>query len=81
MIWVRMYTTCELQILYSPCYIQTIHAWKEQGFHQQPEHENFRQLLRAPEDDAMVSVYDAMLNLYLLLYYDTYVFMSMYVYT
>lgn len=32
---------------------ETIHAWKEQGFDKQPEHENFRQLLRAPVDDAM----------------------------
>ena len=35
-----------------------------QGFHQQPEHENFRQLLRAPEDDAMVSEYVVLMTGY-----------------
>lgn len=32
---------------------ETIHSWLSQGYQNQPEHENFRQLLRAPEDDSM----------------------------
>ena len=31
---------------------QTIYQWKEQGYHNDPAHENFRQLLQAPVDDA-----------------------------
>jgi len=31
---------------------ETIHQWKEQGYHNDPAHENFRQLLQAPVDDA-----------------------------
>jgi protein transport protein SEC23 len=30
----------------------TISAWRQQGYHNQPEHENFRNLLQAPQDDA-----------------------------
>lgn len=31
---------------------QTIDAWKKQNYHEDPSHENFRQLLQAPADDA-----------------------------
>ena len=34
--------------------LQTIAAWRKQGYHNQPDHENFRQLLQAPVDDAQV---------------------------
>eukprot|EP00049_Salpingoeca_infusionum_P000330 m.39098 g.39098 ORF g.39098 m.39098 type:complete len:793 (+) comp10280_c0_seq4:160-2538(+) len=30
----------------------TIASWRNQKYHEQPEHENFRQLLQAPRDDA-----------------------------
>ena len=33
---------------------QTIDAWRKQGFQDLPDHENFRQLLHAPVDDAQV---------------------------
>ena len=33
-------------------YFQTIAQWKKQGYHNDPQHENFRQLLQAPKDDA-----------------------------
>jgi protein transport protein SEC23 len=32
---------------------ETIALWRKQGYHEQPEHENFRQLLQAPRDDAI----------------------------
>lgn len=31
---------------------ETIAAWRQQKYHEQPQHENFRQLLQAPRDDA-----------------------------
>ncbi len=31
---------------------QTVVAWRKQGYHNLPDHENFRQLLQAPVDDA-----------------------------
>ena len=31
---------------------QTIHEWRKQGYQEQPEYENFKQLLNAPVDDA-----------------------------
>jgi len=31
---------------------ETISSWKEQNYHEDPAHENFRQLLQAPSDDA-----------------------------
>jgi len=31
---------------------ETISSWKKQGFQDDPAHENFRQLLQAPLDDA-----------------------------
>lgn len=31
---------------------ETIAQWRKAGYHQSPEHESFRQLLQAPEDDA-----------------------------
>lgn len=31
---------------------ETIAQWRKAGYHNSPEHENFRQLLQAPEDDA-----------------------------
>eukprot|EP00053_Salpingoeca_punica_P011142 m.99720 g.99720 ORF g.99720 m.99720 type:complete len:768 (+) comp15597_c0_seq1:109-2412(+) len=31
---------------------ETIAQWRKQKFHEQPQHENFRQLLQAPRDDA-----------------------------
>lgn len=31
---------------------ETIAAWRQQKYHEQPEHENFRQLLQAPREDA-----------------------------
>ena len=34
--------------------IQTIDAWKKAGYQDLPDHENFRQLLQAPVDDAQV---------------------------
>jgi len=33
---------------------ETIASWREQGYQDQPEHHNFRNLLRAPKDDALV---------------------------
>lgn len=36
-------------------FIQTIDAWKKQGFQNNPGYENFKQLLQAPVDDAQVS--------------------------
>eukprot|EP00939_MAST-03C_sp_MAST-3C-sp1_P003211 g3211.t1 len=30
----------------------TIASWRDQGYHKKPDHENFRQLLQAPIDDA-----------------------------
>ncbi len=30
----------------------TVAQWRKQGYHKQPEHENFRKLLQAPRDDA-----------------------------
>eukprot|EP00920_Eleutheroschizon_duboscqi_P032529 GHVT01078556.1.p1 GENE.GHVT01078556.1~~GHVT01078556.1.p1 ORF type:complete len:614 (-),score=46.75 GHVT01078556.1:734-2575(-) len=30
----------------------TIHQWKEQGYHDNPEYENFKVLLQAPQEDA-----------------------------
>jgi len=33
-------------------YGETIDAWKKQNYHEDPSHENFRQLLQAPADDA-----------------------------
>jgi len=35
---------------------QTIAAWKKQGYQNMADHENFRQLLQAPIDDAQVEV-------------------------
>lgn len=32
--------------------LQTIHLWRKQGYQNQPEYENFKQLLNAPVDDA-----------------------------
>lgn len=32
--------------------LQTIAQWRRQGYHEQPEYENFKQLLNAPVDDA-----------------------------
>merc|ERR1711988_974297 len=32
---------------------ETIALWRKQGYHNKPEHENFRQLLQAPRDDAI----------------------------
>ena len=34
---------------------QTIDAWQKAGYHNLPDHENFRQLLQAPVDDAQVT--------------------------
>ena len=34
---------------------QTIDAWQKAGYQNMPDHENFRQLLQAPIDDAQVS--------------------------
>jgi len=34
--------------------VQRIASWKDQGYQNQPDHENFRQLLQAPMDDAQV---------------------------
>ena len=34
--------------------VQTIDAWKKQGFQNNPGYENFKQLLQAPIDDAQV---------------------------
>ena len=34
--------------------LQRIASWKDQGFQDLPDHENFRQLLQAPVDDAQV---------------------------
>jgi len=31
---------------------ETVAQWKKAGYHESPEHENFRQLLQAPVDDA-----------------------------
>ncbi|PIK37215.1 hypothetical protein BSL78_25956 [Apostichopus japonicus] len=31
---------------------ETIAAWRNQGYHEQEGHENFKQLLKAPVDDA-----------------------------
>lgn len=31
---------------------ETIAQWRKQKYHEQPGHENFRQLLQAPRDDA-----------------------------
>ncbi|CEL94076.1 unnamed protein product [Vitrella brassicaformis CCMP3155] len=36
----------------------TIHAWKEQNYHDNPEYENFRQLLMAPSEDAKAILED-----------------------
>jgi protein transport protein SEC23 len=33
---------------------ETIAAWKQQGYHQQDEHANFRSLLEAPQNDAQM---------------------------
>jgi protein transport protein SEC23 len=33
---------------------ETISAWRKQGYHEDPEHENFRSLLQAPKEDAAV---------------------------
>ena len=32
---------------------ETIALWRKQRYHEQPQHENFRQLLQAPRDDAV----------------------------
>ena len=32
---------------------ETIAQWRKQRYHEQPQHENFRQLLQAPRDDAV----------------------------
>ena len=31
---------------------ETIASWRDQGYQDQPDHENFRNLLQAPKDDA-----------------------------
>jgi len=31
---------------------ETISAWRKQGYHEDPEHQNFRELLSAPKEDA-----------------------------
>ena len=31
---------------------ETISAWRKQGYHEDPEHQNFRELLNAPKEDA-----------------------------
>ena len=31
---------------------ETISAWRKQGYHEDPEHQNFRELLQAPKEDA-----------------------------
>lgn len=36
------------------CNIQTIAAWVKQGYHEDPQHENFANLLQAPREDARV---------------------------
>lgn len=36
----------------------TIAAWREQGYQDRPEHEGFKHLLRAPEDDAQLIMAD-----------------------
>ena len=33
---------------------ETMAAWKQQGYHLQDEHENFRNLLEAPQNDAQM---------------------------
>ena len=33
---------------------ETISAWRKQGYHEDPEHQNFRELLTAPKEDAAV---------------------------
>lgn len=33
---------------------QTVDEWKKAGYHNMPDHENFRQLLQAPIDDSQV---------------------------
>jgi len=34
------------------CHGDTISAWRKQGYHEDPEHTNFRELLNAPKEDA-----------------------------
>lgn len=43
-------------IIISHIIIQTIDAWKKQGFQNNPGYENFKQLLQAPIDDAQVRI-------------------------
>jgi len=33
---------------------ETISAWRKQGYHEDPEHQNFRELMNAPKEDAAV---------------------------
>ena len=33
---------------------ETIAAWREQGYHEQPEYANLKKLLEAPKEDAMM---------------------------
>jgi len=34
------------------CHGDTVSAWRKQGYHEDPEHTNFRELLNAPKEDA-----------------------------
>lgn len=44
-------------MMYMHIYVlQTIAAWRKQGYQNMPDHENFRQLLQAPVDDAQVCI-------------------------
>ena len=45
------FSSIQIIFLYSISF-QTIDAWKKQNYHEDPSHENFRQLLQAPADDA-----------------------------
>ena len=33
---------------------ETVSAWRKQGYHEDPEHTNFRELLSAPKEDAPI---------------------------
>jgi len=35
---------------------ETISSWRDQGYQDQPDHENFRNLLQAPKDDAQITM-------------------------
>ena len=49
-------SACPRRLLYALQVIvfhgETISAWRKQGYHEDPEHQNFRELLNAPKEDA-----------------------------